>query len=154
MTLELVPVTLTYARNFVDEFHRHHIAPQGGLFAIGIGDGKEIIGVAIIGRPVARLLNDGFTAEVTRLCIKEGYLHAASKLYAACWRAARSVGYRRLVTYTLLEEQGISLIAAGYKVVGQTRGGSWDTPKYPRVDAHPTGPKRRWERAVNSLRSK
>ena len=145
MTLELQPITLRDARSFVNQCHRHHRAPQGGKFAIGCNDGTELVGVIIVGRPVARLADDGWTAEVTRCCT-DGTKHAPSKLYAAAWRAARAMGYRRLITYTLTIEPGTSLTAAGWTVVGQTKGGSWARKARPRVDAHPLGQKTLWEK--------
>jgi len=146
MSLSIVPMTLREARAFVSAHHRHHRAPQGGLFAIGCAANDQIVGVAIVGKPVARMLADGWTAEVTRLCTI-GAHNACSMLYGACWRAARALGWRRLVTYTLPEEGGASLRAAGWRVVAETGGGSWDRPSRPRVDTHPTQAKLRWEAA-------
>ena len=146
-TLDLTPLTLKEARRFVDQHHRHHKAPQGGLFAVGVARGANVVGVAIVGRPVARHLDGGYTAEVIRLCVLEGHPNAASMLYAACWRAARAMGYRRLITYTLAQEPGTSLAAAGWRCQGEAGGGSWHRPSRPRVDTGPTGAKRLWERA-------
>ncbi len=137
--MNVSPITLKEARRFVDLHHRHHRAPQGGLFAIGLSEGEEVIGVAIVGRPVARMLQNGYTAEVTRLCVLEGNKNACSKLYAACWRAARAMGYRKLITYILLSEDGVSLKAAGFQTKeGEVRGGgTWNRTVRPRVDTHP-----------------
>src|SRR5262245_30476852 len=136
-------MTLREARAYVERHHRHHHAPQGGLFAIGAANGEDIVGVAIVGRPVARRLDDDFTAEISRVCT-DGTRNVCSLLYAACWRAARAMGYRRLVTYTLPHEGGASLRASGFEVVAQTRGGSWSRAARPRVDLHPTQSKLRW----------
>lgn len=107
-----------------------------------------VIGVAIVGRPKARALDvDDYTAEVTRLCVAEYHRNACSMLYAACWRAWRAMGGRRLVTYTLAEEGGASLRAAGWKLVGEAGGGSWSRKERPRVDLHPLQVKLRWEAA-------
>jgi hypothetical protein len=145
VTLTLVPMTLREARVYVDAIHRHHRAPQGGLFAIGASDGAAIVGVVIIGRPVARGLgSDDFTAEVTRLA-SDGSRNVCSLLYAAAWRACRAMGYRRLVTYTLATEPGTSLRAVGFADVARVTGHSWDRPSRPRVDTHPTEDKIRWE---------
>jgi L-amino acid N-acyltransferase YncA len=143
-TLKLQPVTLREARAFVSAHHRHHAAPQGGLFAVACSIGMEVCGVAIIGKPVARMNNDGFTAEVTRLCTL-GHKNACSMLYAAAWRAARALGYRRLLTYILATEPGTSLRAAGWKLVGEAGGGSWSRKYRPRVDTHPMQLKLLWE---------
>lgn len=146
--LVLSPVTLTEARAFVGRHHRHHRAPQGGLFAVAIAEGAdapEPCGVAIVGRPVARHMADGWTAEVTRVCVLDGVKNGCSKLYGACWRAARALGYRKLITYTLKSEEGASLRGAGWRLVGEAGGGSWSRRGRPRVDMHPTQLKLRWE---------
>ena len=132
--LRLVPVTLRDARAFVARHHRHNAPPRGCLFCIGVAAGHELRAVAVVGRPVARHLQDGTTAEVTRLTT-DGTPHCASMLYAAAWRAAKAIGYRRLVTYTQDGEPGTSLRAAGWRVIAQrpARPG-WTTPSRPRVD--------------------
>lgn len=142
--LELHPITLREARAYVTENHRHHDAPQGGIFALSVADGETVRGVAIVGRPVARMAADGWTAEVVRCCT-DGARNAPSMLYSACWRAARAMGYRKLVTYTLPEEGGASLRAAGFKCLGEAGGGSWSRGSRPRVDTHPMQSKLRWE---------
>ena len=143
--MDITPLTLKEARHFVDLHHRHHKAPQGGLFAIGLSDNNSIIGVAIIGRPVSRMLDNGFVAEVTRLCVLDNYKNACSKLYAASWRIARELGYRKCVTYILNSESGTSITAAGWTCVGECRGGSWSVPSRPRVDKHPLQGKLKFE---------
>ncbi len=149
MSLVLVPITLREARAYVTKNHRHHRAPQGGIFSIGVANPPEepgICGVAIVGRPVARKAQDGWTAEITRLCT-DGTKNACSLLYSAAWRAARAMGYVRLITYTLTTEPGTSLRAAGWRLVGEAGGGSWSRLDRPRVDTHPTQEKLRWEAA-------
>lgn len=145
-TLWIVPTTLKEARRFVATHHRHHNPPQGGLFAIAIAekDSEEPCGVVIVGRPVSRFVDDGWTVEVTRLCTL-GHRNACSMLYRAAWRAARAMGYRKLITYTLPEEGGASCRAAGMKCLGEAGGGSWNVPSRPRVDMHPTQTKIKWE---------
>jgi L-amino acid N-acyltransferase YncA len=144
MALMLVPTTLRAARAFVERNHRHHRPPQGGLFAVAVAHGDQVVGVAIVGRPVARRLADGWTAEVTRVAT-DGTKNACSMLYGAAWRACRALGYRRLVTYTLPSESGSSLRGAGWACVGEAGGGSWSRGNRPRVDMHPTQVKLRWE---------
>jgi len=146
--VNLQPISLREARHFVNLHHRHHKAPRGGKYAIGLNDDNEVMGVAIVGRPVARMSDDGWTAEVIRLCVTEGHKNAASMLYQACWRAARAMGYRRLITYTLQSEPGTSLRAAGWRLIGEAGGGTWDRKQRPRVDTHPTEQKLLWERAT------
>jgi hypothetical protein len=144
MTLELQPITFAGACEFIKLHHRHHLPPQGWKFGIAVNNGLEIVGVVTIGRPVARRQDDGWTLEVTRCCT-DGSHNAASMLYGAAWRATKAMGYKRLITYTLVEEKGISLNAAGWKVVGQSKGGSWSVPSRPRLDKAPTGIKTLWE---------
>jgi hypothetical protein len=146
MVLSLSPITLKEARRFVGLHHRHHKPPQGGLFAVAVAiDGAESpCGVVIVGRPVARLAADGWTAEVTRLCTT-GERNACSMLYRAAWRAAKAMGYRRLITYTLPDEGGASLRAAGMRLIGEAGGGSWSRDSRPRVDMHPMQAKIKWE---------
>lgn len=145
MKLQIVPCELSDANAFVAKHHRHHGRVVGHKFSIGItDDSAELRGVAIIGRPVARRLDDGWTLEVTRLAT-DGCQHACSALYAAAWRAARAMGYRKLVTYILATEPGTSLKAAGWKLVGSTPGRSWSVPSRPRIDKHPLQEKLRWE---------
>lgn len=146
--LELVPINLREARAFVSAHHRHHPAPRGCKFVVGAARAGSIVGVAIVGRPVARQLQDGWTAEVVRLCVLEGERNACSLLYGACWRAARAIGYRRLVTYTLPAEGGASLRGAGWTLIGEAGGGTWSRRDRPRVDMHPTQTKLRWERVA------
>lgn len=118
--LEIVPCTLRAACTFVRRFHRHNKPPQGGLFAVAAHNGSEIVGVAIVGRPISRHMDDGSTAEVTRNCVSPGAPKGCcSALYGACWRAARALGWRRLITYTLQSESGASLRGAGWRVLAE-----------------------------------
>jgi hypothetical protein len=145
--LTLVPLTQAEAKTFVERHHRHSIVPLGSVFQVGAAVGDEVVGVAIVGRPVARGLQDGWTAEVLRLCT-DGTDNACSFLYATCWRAARALGYRKLVTYTLKTEPGSSLRAAGWRVVGEVKARSWHTPSRPRVDKDERQERFRWEIAA------
>lgn len=144
MALVITPITLAEANAFVDKHHRHHKPVPGCLFSIAVSEDDEVRGVAIIGRPVARALDNGWTAEVTRLCTT-GHRNACSMLYAAAWRAAKEMGYKRIGTYTLPEEGGASLRAAGWTLIGEAGGGSWNCKIRPRVDTHPLQTKLRWE---------
>ena len=148
--LHLQPLTFKEACMFVAVNHRHYRPPQGHLFSIGVNDGESIVGVCIVGRPVARGLQDGYTAEVTRCCIIDGVKNGCSKLYGAAWRAARAMGYRRLVTYTLQQEGGASLRAAGWQLIGEAGGGNLDCPSRPRVSTPEElrQKKFRWERTA------
>lgn len=122
--LHVVPMTLRAANDFVAQFHRHNgrTARNGGKFAIGVSCGEELWGVAIVGRPLARMLDDTFTAEVLRTCVRPGApKNANSMLYGACWRAWRAMGGNKLVTYTLTTESGESLRGAGWSIVAQSK---------------------------------
>lgn len=122
MTLHAVPVGLKEAQEFIANFHRHNGAPVGYLFAVGVSDGDNLVGVATVGRPVARHLDDGRTAEVTRCCVVDAAPKGAcSFLYARCWSAAKALGWQKLVTYTLQSESGASLRGAGWRVVAEVR---------------------------------
>lgn len=150
--LHVVPVTLRAARAYVDAYHRHLRAPVGAKLASGVRDDRERLrGVAILGRPVARRLDDGSTIEVTRVAT-DGCRNACSALYGAAVRIARALGYDRVVSYTLSEESGTSLRAAGWTPArATTRGGTWSRRERPRRDAQALGPKQRWERHVLRL---
>ena len=143
--LRLVPCEFREAVEFVRRTHRHHKPPVGHKFSIAASDGNDRVrAVCIVGRPVARANDDGMTLEVTRLA-SDGCPNACSFLYAAAWRAARSLGFGRLITYTLDSEPGTTLRAAGWKLIGKRGGGSWSCPSRPRVDTHPLQKKLCWE---------
>ena len=146
--LELVPISLKEANAFVAQHHRHHRPVTGHKFSVaaavnGALDG-EIVGVAIVGRPVSRYLDDGWTLEVNRLCT-DGTRNACSFLYAAAWRAARNMGYKKLITYILDTESGTSLKAAGWKCVGEAGGKRWSGVRRPEVDLYPDQMKLKFE---------
>ena len=144
--IELMPIFQKEARAFVDKHHRHHKAPVGSIFQIAACVNNQVVGVVIVGRPVARKLQDGLTVEVTRLCT-DGTPNVCSKLYAAAWRAAKALGYKRLITYILDTEKGTSLKAAGWREVGRAGGKSWNVPSRPRVDKCPSQMKIKYEMA-------
>lgn len=149
MALHLQPITRDEAKAFIGSLHRHNPSVTGWKFAIGLNDGEKVVGVAVVGRPNSRVIQERepYTAEVLRNCT-DGTPHAASKLYAACWRAARAMGYRRLITRTLLSEPGTSLKAAGFRELYATKGRSWDCPSRPRVDKHTIADRLLWEIAA------
>lgn len=145
MSLAIVPVTHAEANAFVAKHHRHHKPTLGHKFSLAVAEGDDIVGVAIVGRPVARHLDDGWTLEVNRTCT-DGAKNANSMLYGAAWRAARALGYRKLITYTQGDESGSSLRAAGWRVIGEReprRG--WDTPSRPRVNTNENQARLLWE---------
>lgn len=131
--LNRAPVSFHDACAFVAEHHRHHTPPRGYKACTGAAADGVLVGVAIIGRPVARFLDDGRTLEVTRL-VTDGTRNACSLLYAAAWDIARGMGYTRLITYTQAGEGGASLRAAGWRLIAERppRPG-WDRPSRPRT---------------------
>lgn len=133
--LRIVPVDLATACTFVEAHHRHHEPPRGHKFSVGVALGSQLVGVAIVGRPVSRVIqSEGYTLEVIRTAT-DGTRNANSMLYGACRRAAFALGYDRLITYTQDGESGASLRAAGYRVIAQrpARRG-WDTPSRRRAN--------------------
>jgi hypothetical protein len=160
-SLHVVPLDLESANAFVDRHHRHHDEVVGHKFSLGAVHAGEIVGVVIVGRPVAKGLQDGWTLEVTRLATDEvermvtdrhGRQHplgVCSFLYGAARRATFALGYTRLGTYILASEPGVTLVAAGWRLVGEVRGRSWNTRSRPRVDKHPTLDKARYEAAAD-----
>lgn len=146
MRLTIVPIHFAEACAFIE---KHHRKPLSHKFSLAVADETGTIrGVATVGRPVSRILDDGWNLEVNRVAT-DGCKNACSALYGAAWRAARALGYRRLLTYTLPSESGASLRGAGWSIVGETsnpRG--WSCQTRPRVDLHPKQLKIRWERSA------
>jgi hypothetical protein len=152
MKYKIRPIAFKNAKIFVDEHHRHNVSPQGHKFSIGLFEGESLIGVIIVGRPIARHNDDGLTAEVTRCCVLEGCKNANSMLYGSAWRTAKGMGYKKIITYTLISESGISLKAAGWEQVGIVKGmeKGWDRPSRARVKAerYPTEDKIKWQKVT------
>ena len=154
-SLTIRPITLRDANAYVAQHHRHNLPPRGHKWSLSCYDGNRLCGVAITGRPVSRVLDDGLTIEVLRVCT-DGTYNACSKLYGTCARIAKEMGYRRIITYTLLSEPGTSLKASGWKDCGEAGGGSWNTPSRPREEyqeslfgterKYPNELKKRWEK--------
>lgn len=151
---QITEVTLAEAKAFVQEHHRHCPPPVGWRFGAGVRNGSELIGVVMVGRPVARMLDHHSVVEVNRLCVRGDVApglvwNACSMLYAWAAREARRRGFRKIVTYTLETEAGTSLRAAGWTVEHKTRGGSWNSPSRPRVDKTTTSAKCRWAKVLS-----
>ena len=144
--MNIVPITLAQAKEFVRLHHRHNVAPTGHKFSIGLTVDGTLVGVAVAGRPVARMLDDGVTIEVSRTCTL-GDRNANSMLYGAIWRAAKAMGYLRGITYTQHDESGASLRGAGWvQTVALPARAGWDCPLRPRKDINSGGVARiRWE---------
>jgi len=133
MSLQITPINFDEANSFVYAHHRHHKPVVGAKFCVAVSNESIVCGVAIVGRPVSRHLDDGWTLEVNRCCT-DGTKNSPSMLYGAAWRIAKALGYKRLITYTLPEEGGASLRATGWTLVGLRGGGNWNTTTRPRID--------------------
>lgn len=143
--LRIAPVTLREANAFVGTYHRHHKGNAKHRISTSVEDETGTRrGVAIMARPKARNIEQYRVTEVVRLAT-DGCPNACSALYGACCRIADAAGYDKAITYTLLSEPGTSLVAAGWKPVAVTDGGSWDRPSRGRTDSHPLDRKIRWE---------
>lgn len=157
MAMYIRPLSLKEANAFVATLHRHNKPTSGHKYSLGCYKNGVLVGVAIVGRPLARMLDDGQTLEVLRVCT-DGTKNANSKLYGACVRVAKEMGYRTIYTYTLKSESGSSLRAAGWAEDGEAGGGSWSVPSRPRtletVDLfgvskkYPTEKKIRWKQEL------
>jgi hypothetical protein len=121
--LTVVPCDFDEACAFVARHHRHHKPPVGHKFSLAVADeGGSVRAVCMVGRPVSRHLDNGLTLEVTRLA-SDGCPNACSCLYGAAWRAAKALGYGKLITYILESESGTTLKASGWKLIGKRGGG-------------------------------
>lgn len=156
--MRIVPCDRKMAKRFIAKHHRHNIPAMICIFTVGLAeDGPELVGVAMAGLPVARKLMDGYTLEVTRVCVLEDKRNANSMLYGACARAAKALGYRRVITYTLASESGASLRGAGWITDGEPHGhsvGLWLSRNSNRSlfgqDHLPSGPKIKWQKELGA----
>lgn len=142
--LKIKPINLSDAKEFVKTNHRHNIPPTGCKFAISCFENERMCGVAICGRPVSRYLDNGETLEIYRNCT-DGTKNACSKLYGACVRIAKNMGYRKVITYTLESESGTSLKASNFKLVGKAGGKQWTGSRKREYYISPKEFKNKWE---------
>ena len=145
--LKLKPCTFRQAQDFVRENHRHNKPPVGHKFSIAVYDGEKLCGVVMVGRPVGRYLDDGETLEVNRCCT-DGTRNACTMLYGAAWRAAKALGYRRIITYTLKSENGASLRASGWMCDGEAGKTHWTGQRYEQMELPITEMKVRWRKEI------
>jgi hypothetical protein len=141
--LKAVPLNLKESNEFVAKYHRHHDPVYRDKFRVGCTKGGMLVGVANVGRPVSRNLDNGKTLEVTRLCTT-GEKDVCSFLYSRCARIAKEMGYSKIITYILESEPGVSLKAAGWHKEADIKGHTWNTPSRPRQTTAPTCDKQRW----------
>lgn len=142
-TLKQMHVELAEANQFVSKLHRHHKPVPGHRFSVGCSSNNTLVGVAIVGRPVARMTDQKMVVEVLRLCT-DGQKNSCSFLYGLTARISTLLGYNSIQTFILENEPGTSLIAAGWVEVANRAGGSWDTPTRRRSDTHPLCKKRKF----------
>jgi hypothetical protein len=148
--LELGPVDLKTAKAFVREHHRHNPPPVSWRWGHGVFNGVDLVGIAMVGRPVARLTDASQVVEVARCCVREDLgaalvWNACSMLYGAARREAKRRGFAKIQTFVLESEVGTSLKAAGWPAVAVTKGGTWNRPSRPRTTRSPTCRKIRHE---------
>ena len=142
--MKIMPYTLRQSNEYVKKHHRHSKRVTGCRFTIAaIDDEGNIIGVAIVGRPVSRKIDQTHTAEVVRTCT-EGVRNVNSFLYGACARIWKEMGGKNIITYTLEIESGASLKAAGFTLIGTTK-------PFPKGKGWTTRDKREWQPKVHSL---
>lgn len=146
--LEATPLELSVANEFVKNLHRHHSPVHRDKFRVGALYNGKLVGVAQVGRPVSRMLDDGNTVEVVRLCT-DGTKDVCSFLYSRVARIAKEMGYKRIITYILCTESGTSLKASGWVEEATTSGGHWSRPSRPRNTTAPIVPKKRYAKYLN-----
>lgn len=152
--LAAVPLTLKEANALVGRLHRHHDPAVGHRFSIGARNGEELVGAIIVGRPVAPKTDQTFVFEVTR-CVTDGHPNACSFLYSRAAQVAEAMGAASIQTFTLPEEGGASLRAAGWtmeEIIAppaqgwQSREHAGDMPLFGVRVATVPGPKCRWRK--------
>lgn len=147
--MKVVPLELREANEFIASHHRHHKPVQGHRFSIGVISGERLVGVCCVGRPVARKTNAKEVLEVTRLCT-DGTKNACSVLYSAAARIGKEMGYKKIQTFVLEDESGVSLKASGWLFDGESPGGQWKhSDGRPRRDDQPICKKHRYVKHLN-----
>lgn len=129
MRIEHCVIPFKEACEFVALHHRHHKPPQGHKFSIGAKINGTLVGIIIVGRPVARNEDNGFTLEVTRLCTLQ-QKNINSFLLGKAAAAVKALGYKKLITYTLDSESRISPAAAAFQPVAEIQGRLWHKNGY------------------------
>lgn len=136
--MKIIPITLKAANDFVEKWHRHSARTNndGGKYAIGLEHEGDLVGVAIVGRPTARLLQVPYAAECTRLCTSPTAPKGSeSKLYARAKRIWQLMGGTTLHTYTLKRESGDSMRGAGMKQpAAEVQRQQWTRPSRKRAE--------------------
>lgn len=159
MKLQIKPIRLKEAKDFISKHHRHNKPPLSWRFGASIWNWETLVGVVMVGRPVARLLDHKSIVEVNRLCIdpsldKELSAHACSMLYSWSAKQAKKRGFKKIITYILETEKGTGLKASGWINDGMTKGGSWNRRSRPRLDSAPTVKKVRFIKILNNKKER
>lgn len=147
--MKAVPLELKEANEFVDRLHRHHDSVYRDKFRVGCEVNGKLVGVVQLARPVSRMLDNGRTIEVVRLCT-DGTPNVCSFLYSRAARIAKEMGYSKIITYILDSENGTSLKASGWHKKADIKGQNWSRPSRPRNTSAPTCNKQRWEKILNN----
>jgi len=143
MKIKAIPLSREEVKSYIAENHRHHKPSLGEIFRLGATVDGKLVGVAQIGRPVSRALDNGKIVEVTRLCT-DGTPNVCSFLYSRAARIAGELGYEKIITYILCTENGGSLMAAGWRKEADVKGVSWNHASRPRNTSAPVCDKQRW----------
>lgn len=153
--LAIQPISRKEAQAFVNRHHRHNRASVGDRLRLCAMNGPDMVAVCIAGRPEARPNPQYSVLEVTRLCVRDDLMlpalkaNAASQLYSEVARRAKKMeGVERVITYTLVSEEGTSLKAIGWTPLYVTteRPKGWDCPSRPRDSSRtPNEAKVVWE---------
>ena len=145
--MKIRPITFRQASDFINLHHRHHKATVGCKFCLGLFDDQKMIGCAVCGRPVSRVLDNGLTCEINRLCT-DGTKNACSMLYGACCRVAKEMGYEKIITYILESKNGASLKASNFSCEGAAGAKHWRGKRVkPNTDL-PEELKTRWSKQL------
>jgi hypothetical protein len=141
--IKAAPISLKAAADYISANHRHHQPLKIDKYRLAAVIGGCIAGVVQVGRPASRMLDDGKTLEVARMCTNGGR-NVCSFLYSRAARIAKELGYEKIITYILGSEPGDSLRASGWHKEADIKGKSWNCPSRPRADKHPLCGKQRW----------
>jgi hypothetical protein len=150
--MEVKPITLKEANEFVKKFHRHNLPVVGCKFAISALKDGVLVGVGIAGRPVARLEDNGITLEILRVCT-DGTKNSNSFIYDKIRKIAALMGYKRVITYTLKKESGSSLKAIGAILESNLKPNSWNRLNRKRLE-QPVylEPKVKWQILIPNIK--
>ena len=153
--LEVRPISFRDAARFVAQHHVHCGPPLMHRFSFGVWNGPWVLmGVVIVGNPVARALMGRNLVEATRVCVRrdtEPMLRdgCCSKLYSAAAQGAERAGYCKIITYLRADEGGASIKAAGWVPEADVPGRGWHSARRQRSNGNNAFvPKVRWSRTL------